>query len=86
MKVLLTGAASQLGQALIAAKPAGITLNACSRAELDLANALACQALVQRRRPDWLLNARIKWIPCTEKITWAAIGAHTDGHTCQRGQ
>ena len=57
MKVLLTGAAGQLGQALIAAKPAGITLIACSRAELDLANAVACQALVQRHRPDWVLNA-----------------------------
>ena len=32
MKVLLTGAAGQLGQALIAAKPAGITVIACSRA------------------------------------------------------
>ena len=31
MKVLLTGAAGQLSQALIAAKPAGITLIACSR-------------------------------------------------------
>ena len=57
MKVLLTGAAGQLGQALIAAKPAGITLIACSRAELDLADAVACQALVQRHRPDWVLNA-----------------------------
>ena len=57
MKVLLTGAAGQLGQALIAAKPAGITLIACSRAELDLADALACQAVVQRHRPDWVFNA-----------------------------
>ena len=32
MKVLLTGAAGQLGQALIAAKPAGITLIPCRRA------------------------------------------------------
>jgi dTDP-4-dehydrorhamnose reductase len=57
MKVLLTGAAGQLGQALIAAKPAGITLIACSRAELDLADAVACQAVVQRHRPDWVFNA-----------------------------
>ena len=57
MKVLLTGAAGQLGQALIAAKPAGITVIACSRAELDLADSVACQALVQLHRPDWVLNA-----------------------------
>ena len=57
MKVLLTGAAGQLGQALIAAKPAGITLIACRRAELDLADAVACHAGVLRHRPDWVLNA-----------------------------
>ena len=57
MKVLLTGAAGQLGQALIAAKPADITLIACSRAELDLADAVACRAAIRDHRPDWVLNA-----------------------------
>ena len=57
MKVLLTGAAGQLGQALIASSPAEVELIACSRAELDIADAVACQALVQRHRPDWVLNA-----------------------------
>ena len=57
MKVLLTGAAGQLGQALSQQLPAGVELIACSRAELDLADAVACQALVQRHRPDWVLNA-----------------------------
>ena len=57
MKVLLTGAAGQLGQALIAAKPAGITLIACRRAELDLANPQACRDAVLAHRPDWVLNA-----------------------------
>ena len=56
MKVLLTGAAGQLGQALIAAKPAGITLIACRRAELDLANPQACRDAVLAHRPDWVLN------------------------------
>ena len=36
MKVLLTGAAGQLGQALIASRPPGVELIACSRAELDV--------------------------------------------------
>ena len=57
MKVLLTGAAGQLGQALIASKPVGIDLIACSRAELDLTNHAACQAAVHAHQPEWVLNA-----------------------------
>ena len=57
MKVLLIGAAGQLGQALIASSPAEVELIACSRAELDLANPEACRAAVQAHRPDWVLNA-----------------------------
>ncbi len=57
MNVLLTGAAGQLGQALMEAKPDGITLVACSRPELDLADAAACAAAVHAHRPDWVLNA-----------------------------
>jgi len=57
MKVLLTGAAGQLGQALIAFRPPEVELIACSRGELDLADADACRAVVQRHRPDWVLNA-----------------------------
>ena len=57
MKVLLTGAAGQLGQALMAARPEGVQLIACSRAELDLADPAACRAAVASQRPDWVLNA-----------------------------
>lgn len=57
MKVMLTGAAGQLGQSLLAACPAGIEVIATSRAELDLSNPQACSAAVQLHRPDWLLNA-----------------------------
>ena len=57
MKVLLTGAAGQLGQALIASTPPGVELVACSRAELDLADPAACHAAVQAHRPSWVLNA-----------------------------
>jgi dTDP-4-dehydrorhamnose reductase len=50
MKVLLTGAAGQLGQALLASVPAGIELIATSRQggagllPLDLADGEACRA------------------------------------------
>ena len=57
MKVLLTGAAGQLGQALMAARPEGVELVACTRAELDLADSAACRAAVASHRPDWVLNA-----------------------------
>ena len=57
MKVLLTGAAGQLGQALRQQVPAGIELIATSRSELDLADAEACRAAVLTHRPDWVLNA-----------------------------
>ena len=63
MKVLLTGAAGQLGQALIASKPSGVQLISTSRSggegleALDLSDAGACWSAVDAYRPDWVLNA-----------------------------
>lgn len=63
MKVLLTGAAGQLGQALRQQVPAGVELIATSRSggdgllALDLAEAEACRAAIRDHRPDWVLNA-----------------------------
>jgi len=63
MKVLLTGATGQLGQALRQHCPQGIVLVATSRlggeglVPLDLADVGACAAVVQAHRPDWVLNA-----------------------------
>ena len=63
MKVLLTGATGQLGQALRQHCPPGITLVSTSRSgdeglvSLDLADAGACAAVVRAHRPDWVLNA-----------------------------
>ena len=56
MKVLLTGAAGQLGQALVASVPPEVDLIATSRAELDLANP-ACRNAVASFQPDWVINA-----------------------------
>jgi dTDP-4-dehydrorhamnose reductase len=64
MKVLLTGGAGQLGQALRQQVPAGVELIATSRSgdggagllPLDLADAGACRAAVRSHRPDWVLN------------------------------
>ena len=63
MKVLLTGATGQLGQALIASCPAGVELINSSRnvatglEALDLLDASACTQAVEIYRPDWVLNA-----------------------------
>ena len=68
MKVIITGAAGQLGQALRRCVPAAIAgepveLIATSRSggegalPLDLADAAACRALVEQHKPDWLINA-----------------------------
>ena len=62
MRVLLTGASGQLGQALQALAPTHlgdqpIEVLATSRRELDLADADACRAFVRHVRPDWVLNA-----------------------------
>ena len=57
MKVLLTGAGGQLGQALIASAPEGLELVATSRQQLDLADPEACRSAVKQHQPDWVLNA-----------------------------
>jgi len=63
MKVLLTGAAGQLGHALRQQLPEGVEPIATSRSggdglvALDLADAAACRAAVRSHRPDWVLNA-----------------------------
>ncbi|MFM8259983.1 MAG: dTDP-4-dehydrorhamnose reductase [Vulcanococcus sp.] len=73
MRVLLTGAAGQLGDALRRQVPDGVHLIASSRTgtdgtldgaqaspgwfALDLADATACRAAVYHLRPDFVLNA-----------------------------
>ena len=57
MKVLLTGAAGQLGRALVRTRPATVELVAVSRAQLDVAAARAVESVVAARRPDVVLNA-----------------------------
>jgi dTDP-4-dehydrorhamnose reductase len=63
VRVLLTGATGQLGQALRRCCPTGLDLIATSRCggegliALDLSDAQACRAAVQEHRPDWVINA-----------------------------
>lgn len=57
MKVLLTGAAGQVGQALQRSRPTGIDLIACDRQQLDLRDESAIRTVIQQTRPDWVINA-----------------------------
>ena len=57
MKLLLTGAGGQLGQALLAAVPAGWTVQALPRAECDIGDAAAVQAAMARHAPQAVVNA-----------------------------
>ena len=63
MKVLLTGASGQLGQALRRQLPPEVTLIATSRNggdgqyALDLADSKACRSAVYQHKPDWVLNS-----------------------------
>ena len=65
MRVLLTGAKGQLGQALRASVPSGVDLIATARVSdptrkilaLDLSDSEACCEAVMSLRPDWVLNA-----------------------------
>lgn len=57
MKILLTGADGQLGQALCASLPAELELIATARRQLDLSDPHACRSAVHTHRPDWVINA-----------------------------
>ena len=57
MKALLTGAAGQLGRSLRAICPASVELIACTRVDLDIGDAEAVQARLERERPDLIINA-----------------------------
>lgn len=57
MNVLITGAGGQLGRALLAAAPPGITVRAASHSDLDIADAHAVDAAVLDFKADAVLNA-----------------------------
>jgi dTDP-4-dehydrorhamnose reductase len=57
MRVLITGAAGQLGQELQRTCPPSLELLAFGREQLDLVDAAACRAVVEEHQPDWLINA-----------------------------
>lgn len=57
MKVVVTGAAGQLGQALLKAMPQDWEITAHTRAEMDLADTASIRAAMARFEPDLVFNA-----------------------------
>ncbi len=57
MRALIAGAAGQLGRALQASPPAGVTVIAPAEADFDICNAGAIARAVADARPDVLINA-----------------------------
>ena len=57
MRVLVAGAGGQLGRALQATAPAGVTVIAPPEAEFDITDTAAIAAAIAAARPDVLINA-----------------------------
>lgn len=57
MRVLLTGAGGQVGQAIRSLKPAGMLVTALTHADLDITNADRVRDAVGTHRPQWIINA-----------------------------
>lgn len=57
LRVLVTGAAGQLGRALAANTPPHVELRGLTRTELDIADLASVQTIVESFRPDVLINA-----------------------------
>ena len=57
MKVLVTGAAGQVGKALIASAPEGWDVEGLTRTDCDLSDEGALETLLRARRPDLVINA-----------------------------
>jgi len=57
VRVLITGAAGQLGRALVATAPAGSVLRACTHPELDIADPEAVAAVFADFAPELVINA-----------------------------
>jgi dTDP-4-dehydrorhamnose reductase len=57
VRVLVTGAAGQVGQALRALAPAGAVVTALTHTELDITEPGHVRAAVTSSRPEWIVNA-----------------------------
>lgn len=57
MRALVTGAGGQLGVELLRTAPKDVTVTAVTHAELDISDDAAVNAIVEREKPDLIINA-----------------------------
>lgn len=75
MKILVTGAGGQVGQAVLASAPAGSITIGVRHGELDIGDAAAVDAFIAAHRPDVIINA----------AAYTAVDkAETEGELAQR--
>jgi dTDP-4-dehydrorhamnose reductase len=80
LRALLTGANGQLGKALAAAAPPQVVLRGLTRAELDIADAVAVEAVLRDFAPDLVLNtAAFTAVDEAERAPEAAARANSLG-------
>jgi dTDP-4-dehydrorhamnose reductase len=80
MRVLVTGAGGQLGRALIAARPAGVTLRSETHERLDIADAAALGAVWREFAPELVINAAaFTRVDDAERAPEAAARANSAG-------
>jgi dTDP-4-dehydrorhamnose reductase len=80
VKALVTGAGGQVARAWIAAAPPGWTVSAVNRAELDITDAAAVEAMTAKAAPDLILNAAAYTaVDRAESEPEAAFAANRDG-------
>lgn len=86
MRVLLTGAAGQVGQAVQSLTPAGVQLRALNRGALDISDEQAVQREVGSFGPDLIINAAAYTAVDraeSEPILASAVNAAGPGHLAQ---
>jgi dTDP-4-dehydrorhamnose reductase len=89
MRVLLTGAAGQVGQAVQALRPAEVELRALTRSELDVSDEQAVRHEVRAFAPDLIINAAAYTAVDraeSEPRQAAAVNAEGPGHLARAAQ
>lgn len=80
MRVLLTGAAGQVGHAVLASVPPEVELTALTRAQLDITDEAAVRHAVNAYRPSLLINAAAYTaVDKAESEPAAALAINADG-------
>lgn len=89
MNVLILGAAGQVGRAVAAARPKVHQCIALDRSELDITDAQAVMAAMQRHRVDWVVNCAAYTavdLAESEPALAQAINADAVGHIAASAQ